>query len=113
MIRGPLSLIPGVDSLIDVLDRVIDRGVRVDPLACAVFADIALIASPRRFAVTRPDEYATPCERPPIGIAVGHPPAELRPFSLADSLHRRVAMKPRPVGSLQKSRELRSRLRAR
>jgi hypothetical protein len=93
MIRGAFSLIPGVESLIDVLDRVIDRGVRVDPLACAVFADIALIASPRRFVVTRSDEYAMPCERPPIGIAVGHPPAELLPLSLADSIRREVAMK--------------------
>jgi hypothetical protein len=113
MITGSLSLISGVESLIDVLDRMIDRGVRVDPLACAVFADMALIASPPRFVVTRTDKYVTQCERPPIGIAVGHPPAELPALSLAESIYRGVVMKRRPGGSLQKPRELRSRLRAR
>jgi hypothetical protein len=113
MIRVPLALIPSVESLIDVLDRVIDRGVRVDPLARAVFADMAQIASPHRFVVTRIEQYLTGCERPPIGIAVGHPPAELPPLFLAESLHRGLATRSSPIGSLQKPRELRSRGRAR
>src|SRR5688500_2953723 len=88
MTRAPLQLIPGVASLIDTLDRVIDRGVRMDVQARASFANAIAPGTSSRLVVTSMDTCLTHCELVPVGMAIGHPPAVAsRPLSLAESLN--------------------------
>jgi hypothetical protein len=74
-----LELLPSGDSLIDVLDRVIDKGVRIVGPSRASFSSIDLERADTRVAVTAVEIVLTHCESAAAGIARAHPPADALP----------------------------------
>jgi hypothetical protein len=71
-----LELLRGGDSLIDVLDRVLDKGVRIVGPTRASFISIDLVSADTRVAVTAVEIVLTHCESAAAGIARAHPPAD-------------------------------------
>jgi hypothetical protein len=75
-----LKLLPGGDSLIDVLDRVIDKGVRIVGPTRASFISIDLVSAHTRVAVTAVEIVLTHCQS--AAAAKAHPPADVLPSAV-------------------------------
>ena len=68
------GLLAGAESLIDVLDRVIDKGVQVDGRAAARLLTFDPADPHSGLSVTGLETRLTHCELPVVGGAVTHSP---------------------------------------
>src|SRR5687767_7445668 len=92
-LRLALERVPGDASLIDVLDRILDKGIVVDASVRATFLRIDLITSGARVVVAGVKTHLEHVEAPRTGVVL-HSDANRpqQPLSLAESLGTTGAM---------------------
>lgn len=89
MAPAPLQPIPGAASLIDVLDRVIDKGIRIGPPPRASSISIDLVKPKARVIIADAEVHLAHCGLTRANMAVEpstRAEAAARPSSLTESL---------------------------